>query len=48
MYILFTYNTDLKLDWHHRLNGRKFQQAPGDGEGQESLACIGHKKFIGH
>ena len=25
--------------WHHRLGGHKFEQAPGDGEGQGSLAC---------
>jgi len=25
--------------WHHRLNGHEFEQTPGDGEGQESLAC---------
>ena len=25
--------------WHHRLNGREFEQAPGDGEGQWILAC---------
>ena len=25
--------------WHHRLNGHKFEQALGDGEGQGSLAC---------
>ena len=25
--------------WHHRLNGNEFEQAPGDGEGQGSLAC---------
>ena len=25
--------------WHHQLNGHEFEQAPGDGEGQESLAC---------
>ena len=25
--------------WHHRLNGHEFKQAPGDGEGQGSLAC---------
>ena len=24
---------------HHRLNGHEFEQAPGDGAGQESLAC---------
>ena len=25
--------------WHHRLNGREFEQAPGDSEGQGSLKC---------
>ena len=25
------------VGWHHRLNGHKFEQAPGDGEGQGSL-----------
>ena len=32
---------------HHRLNGPEFEQAPGDGEGQGSLACCspwGHKE----
>ena len=24
---------------HHRLNGHEFEQTPGDGEGQGSLAC---------
>ena len=48
MCILFTSNTELKLDWHHQLNGHEFQQAPGDREGQESLACMGHKKHMGH
>ena len=24
---------------HHRLNGHEFEQASGDGEGQESLTC---------
>ena len=24
---------------HHRLNGHEFEQALGDGEGQEGLAC---------
>jgi len=24
---------------HHQLNGREFEQAPGDDEGQGSLAC---------
>ena len=26
------------LGWHHKLNGRDFEQALGGGEGQESLA----------
>ena len=25
--------------WHHQLKGYEFEQAPGDGEGQGSLAC---------
>ena len=27
------------VGWHHRLDGREFEQAQGDGEGQGSLAC---------
>ena len=27
--------------WHHRLDGREFEQALGDSEGQGSLACCG-------
>ena len=27
------------VGWHHRHNGHQFDQAPGDGEGQGSLAC---------
>ena len=27
------------IGWHHRLSGYEFEQAPGDGEGQGSLAC---------
>ena len=23
------------VGWHHRLNGRKFEQAPGDSEGRK-------------
>ena len=30
---------DETAGWHHRLNGHEFEQTPGDGEGQESLAC---------
>ena len=25
--------------WHHRLDGHEFEQAPGVGDGQGSLAC---------
>ena len=37
------------VGWHHRLNGHTFEQAPGDGEGQGSLAYCspwGHKKSV--
>ena len=27
------------IRWHHRLNGHEFEQAPGIGDGQGSLAC---------
>ena len=27
------------VGWHHQLNGRECEQAPGDGEGQGRLAC---------
>ena len=27
--------------WHHWLNGHEFEQAPGVGDGQGSLACCG-------
>ena len=30
---------DEMVRWHHQLNGHEFDQAPGDGEGQASLAC---------
>ena len=29
---------DKMVGWHHRLNRHEFEQAPGDSEGQESLA----------
>ena len=35
------------VGWHHQLNGHEFEQALGDGEGQEGLACYslwGHKE----
>ena len=36
------------VGWHHRLNGREFEQAPGVGDGQRDLACHspwGHKEL---
>ena len=35
------------VGWHHRLNEHEFEQALGDGEGQEGLVCCsprGHKE----
>ena len=30
---------DEMVGWHHQLNGHEFEQAPGVGDGQGSLAC---------
>ena len=30
---------DEMVEWHHWLNGHEFEQALGDGEGQEGLVC---------
>ena len=30
---------DVMVGWHHRLKGHEFEQAPGVGEEQGSLAC---------
>ena len=30
---------DEMVGWHHQLNGHKFEQALGVGDGQRSLAC---------
>ena len=38
---------DEMVGWHHWLSGHKFEQTPGDSEGQESLVCCsswGHKE----
>ena len=38
---------DEMVGWHHQLSGHEFEQALGDGEGQEGLACCslwGHKE----
>ena len=35
------------VGWHHRLSAHEFEQAPGDGDGQGSLAWCspwGHKE----
>ena len=29
---------DEMVEWHHRLDGHEFEQAPGVGDGQGSLA----------
>ena len=39
---------DEMVGWHHRLDEHEFEQAPGDGEGQEGLVCCspwGHKEL---
>ena len=39
---------DEMVGWHHQLDGHDFEQAPGDGEGQESLVCCspwGHREL---
>ena len=36
------------IKWHHQADGREFEQAPGVGDGQGSLACCsswGHKEL---
>ena len=38
---------DGMVGWHHQLDGHEFEQAPGVGDGQGSLACCspwGHKE----
>ena len=32
-------NRDKMVGWHHWLNGHEFEQVPGDGDWQGSLAC---------
>ena len=33
--------TEDEMIWHYQLNGHEFKQAPGVGDGQESLASMG-------
>ena len=38
---------DEMVGWHHQLDGHDFEQAPGVGDGQGSLACCspwGHRE----
>ena len=40
---------DEMVGWHCQLNGHEFEQAPGAGDGQGSLACCspwGHKESV--
>ena len=40
---------DEMVTWHHRLNGHEFEQAPGGGDGQGSVACCspwGRKELV--
>ena len=32
---------DEMVGWHHRLDGHEFELAPGVGDGQGSLVCMG-------
>ena len=36
---------DEMVGWHHQLNGHEFEQAPGVGDGQGSLAFCSGKKL---
>ena len=39
---------DEMVGWQHQLNGHEFEQAPGVGDGQGSLACctpLSHKEL---
>ena len=35
---------DQMVGWHRQLNGHKFEQAPGVGDGQEYLASMGSQR----
>ena len=39
---------DEMVEWHHQLNGHKFEKIPGDSEGEGGLACFNpgwHKQW---
>ena len=35
---------DKMVGWHHRFSGHEFEQTPGDGGGQGSLACCSSRR----
>ena len=37
---------DEMVGWHHQLNGREFEQTPGDSGGQRSLICCSSYSFL--
>ena len=40
------HSEDEMVGWHHRLNGREVEEAPGGSDGQRSMVCCsacGHK-----
>jgi len=39
---------DEMVGWHHRLDGREFEQAPGVSNVQGSLACCMGLQRVGH
>ena len=36
---------DEMIGWHHRLSKYEFEQAPGDGDGQGSVACCSPRGY---
>ena len=38
---------DEMIGWHHQFDGYEFEQAPGVGNGQGSLACLPHGVTMG-
>ena len=42
---IFSNGQDEMVGWHHQLNGREFEQTPGDSDGQGGLDL--HLHFMG-
>ena len=38
---------DEMVEWYHQLDGHEFEQAPGAGDGQGSLACCMGSQRVG-